>query len=330
MAKLPLQSANDSPVPHPPQLPRTIAKQKQAKGNSLGGLLRDYGQTHEAWGGHVEQSAVSADRCRTALRLWSEFIAAAVRLCDRLQWMAGVLEGEKTETSQVLRRANWIWGWGNRVSLWLNSDPVPSVDAWMCFQPDSEEDKALAEVGRLSEASYNTVWAQLKDCRAAFSEFCAAWEQLKAHGSASPDELPYGELTEQPKNSAAEIGADVAEKDESPPKGKIKRTIRFEDSETPVPERFKLLGKPCGPFVGNLTHISLAVGRGKPGRAEVLKERCEDENPVIWITESGERETVLHAYFTGEKFKAIARLHPEQFSDEVKKNHPDIFRPRTY
>ncbi len=58
MAKQPPQSANDSPVPRPPQLPRTIAKQKLATGSSLGGLSPRRVQTIEAWSDNDEVDSI--------------------------------------------------------------------------------------------------------------------------------------------------------------------------------------------------------------------------------------------------------------------------------
>ena len=270
VAKLPPQSANELPVSRPPQRPRTGPKRKPKTASSIAGPLRQNGQTLEAWGGYDWQSDTNVDEVRRAHRRWTEFTDTAFRLCDRLQRLAEKLESEKPETLEASKRAGWIYFWAARISLWLDSDPAPSVDAWMYFQPGDEEDHALAEAEHIYAGHYNAVWTQLKDCRTAFNNFSTAWAQLKEQDSASPEESQSGERTEQPKNSAVEVRFDSgsfvkenagSDQQSKPSKAGKRKSSKprvengFAPKKTPVPEKFRENGHECGPLVGDAAAI---------------------------------------------------------------------------
>ncbi len=93
MAKLPSQSANDSPVPRPPQLPRTIAKQKQATGNSLAGLPPRRVQTIEEWSDNDEVDSIDESSPESVVERVRDLLWDVERhLCREFKVFLAVME----------------------------------------------------------------------------------------------------------------------------------------------------------------------------------------------------------------------------------------------
>lgn len=182
--------------------------------------------------------------------------------------------------------------------------PTP-FDSGVILRIRNELSRSSSSRFRKALKNYRTALRQLADWIAAKDLLSGEPNAAVSNGNRIPCDLQTGPI---------------------PCDGKKKRTIRFNDPTAKIPERFCVGGKPCGPFIGSITDIIQALRKGKTGRAKQLKKLCDEENAILFVTESGIRDTTLYAYFIKERFNVIAESWPDSFSAEAKANLPGVFK----